>query len=103
MLPVMQTLACGYRLTKSKEHVTSCHSAVEAINVRCMISKLVPFFLGSSMARCVMEVVRQVVTVPLLQVLRQFGHMAARYRICVGAEVLLPSITRLASLSTVTW
>lgn len=60
-------------------------------------------FFGSSMARCVMEVVRQVVTVPLLQVLRQFGHMAARYRICVGAEVLLPSITRLASLSTVTW
>ncbi|XP_063864761.1 uncharacterized protein LOC135102954 isoform X1 [Scylla paramamosain] len=33
------------------------------------------------------------VAAPSIQVLRQFGHMAARYRICVGAETLLPSVT----------
>lgn len=33
------------------------------------------------------------VAAPSIQVLRQFGHMAARYRICVGAEVLLPPTT----------
>ncbi|XP_050722667.1 uncharacterized protein LOC127001689 isoform X3 [Eriocheir sinensis] len=33
------------------------------------------------------------VAAPSIQMLRRFGHLAARYRICVGAEALLPSVT----------
>ncbi|XP_066942016.1 metabotropic glutamate receptor 3 isoform X2 [Macrobrachium rosenbergii] len=34
-----------------------------------------------------------VVAAPSVKVLKQFGHLAARYRICVGAEAILPYTT----------